>query len=79
MWKNINKIIGKSKDKLHSRSLLIDECEISNETDIANTFKNYFTTISPKLNSNIPTTDISPLKKYANNFFISFIFLISSG
>ena len=47
MWGNVNKIIGKYKDKLHTRSLLINECEISDETDITNTFNNYFTVIGP--------------------------------
>ena len=62
MWVNINKIIGKSKDKLHTRSLLMNEREFFDETDGANTLNNNFTAIDPKLDSTIPTTDISPLR-----------------
>ena len=76
---NINKIIGKFIGKLHTRSVLIDECEISDETDIANSFNNYFTEIGSKLNSEIPTTDISLLRNMPTISSSRSFFLISSG
>ena len=60
-WSTINNIICKEKNKSNiPKYFLINGSKVTNDTDIANEFNNFFTNIGPKLASNIQT----PTDKY---------------
>ena len=60
-WKILNEVINRHVTKLpYPASFTKNEMEISNPSDIANKFCDYFTNIGPNLASKIPSTNSSP-------------------
>ena len=66
-WKILNEVINRRVAKsLCPRSFMKNVMEISNPTDIANNFCDYFTNIGPNLASKIPSTN-SSLKDFLSS------------
>ena len=60
-WKILNEVINRRVTKSpYPGSSIKNEMEISNPTDIANNFCDYFTNKGPNLASQIPSTNSSP-------------------
>ena len=60
-WKILNEVINRRVAKSpYPASFTKNTMEISNPTDIANKFCDYFTNIGPNLASKIPSTNSSP-------------------
>ena len=68
-WKLLNEMIHKRKNKPKSSSLFkCNNQEISDPTEIANRFCNYFSNIGPNLANKIPRTNVSHLSFLHGNF-----------
>lgn len=61
LWKNINSLLGKSKNKLNL-SLNMNGGTISNSKQICETFNEHFSSIGSKLAEKIPSTSDNPLR-----------------
>ena len=74
-WKLTNDILGKSKNYSNSISLIHENKTIDQETELANTFNNYFVNIGHNLIDNINNQNINPLDFMGERTINSFVFL----
>ena len=66
-WQIIKQVINKNKYKsMTCDKLLVDNKVVTNKTDIANTFNNYFVNVGPSLASQIPNSNKNPIS-YINH------------
>ena len=73
-WKLTNNILGNSKKSSNSLTLAHGNSFITDETEIANLFNNYFINIGNNLINNIITNDIDPLSYMGERPINSFVF-----
>jgi len=72
MWKTLNNIINRRKNSIHSIVFKHNNCNVSNNVDIANHFNNYFLHAPNDLCKNLPPASKDPcsyLKKHFNESF----------
>ena len=73
-WRSSNNILGNSKKSSNSLTLAHGNSFITDETEIANLFNNYFINIGNNLINNIITNDIDPLSYMGERPINSFVF-----
>lgn len=74
-WNLLNSIMNKNKQRSSPNIVFRhDDKEISDPTEIANHFCNFFSNIGPNLARNIPNTNVSP-KSFLPGEFLSSIFI----
>ena len=71
-WSTIKHLIGNSNKQNFIHKLIKDGHDITEETRIAETFNEFFTSVGAELASNIPTTSVSPLSNIYSNQQSSF-------
>ena len=74
-WKGIKNLIGKTerRDRGKIDSVKVDNCELTDERNIATAFNNHFSTVAHRLANELPPADhISPISQipfHANSFY----------
>ena len=75
IWKTIKEVIGQNPSSTDITSLRINDNNITDKREIANTLNNYFVNVGPSLDANIPQTPTSPLHyltgSYRDSLFIN--------
>ncbi len=74
-WKILKDVIGKTNNKSNfPQSFLIDESNVSNKHQIANSFNKYFSSIGKKTSQNVPNANKS-FSQYLKNPSLNSIFI----
>jgi len=73
MWDGINQFLGKGSKTTHITSLNVDNSNVTNKTNIAESMNEYFTGIGPDLAAKVPITDIDP-GSYVDSSESAFVF-----
>ena len=73
-WKLIKRLLGQQKFTPMIKRFLVEGREITDSSEIAEEFNNYFVNIADKLDAQLPKVDISPLS-YINVDVCSSLFL----
>ena len=59
-WDNIKRLIGKSRDKRHIKSIIVNNNLINSEEDISESFNDFFSNVASNLEENMPPSDNLP-------------------
>ena len=73
-WSTISNILGHQNKSNIFEKIIVNGTEFSESNQIANHFNEYFTSVGPKLNEQIPTSNIEPTSFLSFNQVNSFYF-----
>ena len=73
-WSVIKQLLAKKSKANSVKSLIVNDTEITESSEIAEHFNNYFTEIAQTLDNQLPTTDQSPYLTVINNNLSSAFF-----
>ena len=73
MWDGINQFLGKGSKTTHITSLNVDNSNVTNKTNIAESMNEYFTGIGPDLAAKVPVIDIES-GSYVDSSESAFVF-----
>ena len=76
IWQTINQIKGNSYKKNTTKSLQFNNVMLNDPSDISEAFSNYFSSIAPKLDSNLPQSNTNPKDYIRDNYPHSMVFPI---
>ena len=73
MWEGINQFLGKGSKTTHITSLNVDNSNVTNKTNIAESMNEYFTGIGPDIAAKVPVIDTEP-GSYVDSSESTFVF-----